>query len=119
ESLPKITRKVVAVDPPGKDGGDECGIVAVGVLAGPIPGQLASKKRSIIVLADRSMQGTSEQWARQVHALCEELDITRITYENNKVGDAVETIIKNLAGGNRYTFDPVFATDSKYLRAEP
>lgn len=119
DSVPKITRKVVAVDPPGKDGGDECGIVAVGVLAGPLEGQLATKKRSIIVLADRSLQGTSEKWAQKVVDLCEELSINRITYENNKVGDAVETIIRNLSSGSRFTFDPVFATDSKYLRAEP
>jgi phage terminase large subunit-like protein len=119
DAMPKIVRKVVAVDPPGKDGGDECGIIAVGMLSGPLPGQLATKKRSVVVLADRSLKGTSEKWARQVHALCEELDITRITYENNKVGDAVETIIRNLSSTGRYTFDPVFATDSKYLRAEP
>ena len=108
-----LSRLVVAVDPAASSGenADETGIVACGM----------SKDEDGVqrgyVLADKSINGTPEEWAKAAVALYRELEADKIIAEKNNGGEMVASVIR--------TVDPsvpielVHASRGKVIRAEP
>lgn len=110
---PELARVVVAVDPPitsGEDA-DECGIVGAGV------NTVERGSEHLYVLADKSTQGTPEEWAKEACDLYHSLGADCIVAEVNQGGEMVRSVIANQ--------DPsvpvrmVHATRGKVVRAEP
>lgn len=110
EDLPRV---IVAVDPAASSGetSDETGIVGVGV---------STNKDGVTegyVLADRSLKGTPEEWARRAVNLYRELQADRIVAEKNNGGEMVEAVIKSIDRSVPVTL--VHASRGKVVRAEP
>jgi phage terminase large subunit-like protein len=110
---PEYDRIVVAVDPAVTSGeeADETGIVAVG-LARDADGYARG-----YVLADRSLRGTPEEWAREAVRLYRELDADRIVAEKNQGGEMVASVLRTVDRNVPVTL--VTATRGKVVRAEP
>lgn len=110
---PELERIVVAVDPAVTSGeeADETGIVAVGLARDPDGNQRG------YVLADRSMRGTPEEWARAAVGLYHEFDADRIVAEKNQGGEMVSAVLKTVDRNVPITL--VTATRGKIVRAEP
>lgn len=110
---PDLDRIIVAVDPAATSGedADETGIVAVGVARDPDGYQRG------YVLADRSIRGTPDEWARKAVQLYHELDADRIVAEKNQGGEMVEAVIRSADRNVPITL--VTATRGKRVRAEP
>jgi phage terminase large subunit-like protein len=106
-------RIVVAVDPAVTSGedADETGIIAVGL------SRDADGNNRGYVLADRSMRGTPEEWAKAAVALFHELDADRIVAEKNQGGEMVEAVLRTVDRNVPITL--VTATRGKVVRAEP
>ena len=115
EALPRLSRVVVAVDPPvtGHGGSDECGIVVVGaVTEGPVQDWRA------FVLEDASVQGASpDQWARAAIAAMERHGAERLVAEVNQGGDLVQAVIRQV--DPLVSYKAVRASKGKAARAEP
>lgn len=111
---PDLTRIVVAIDPAvtSGDDSDETGIVAVGLYKDPDDGS-----QHAYVLADRSIKGTPDVWAKAAVALYHELDADRIVAEVNNGGDMIEGVIRAVDRNIPYT--AVRASRGKRVRAEP
>lgn len=110
---PEMERIVIAVDPAvtaGEDS-DETGIVAVGI-ARDKDGYMRG-----YVLADRSMKGSPEEWARTAVNLYREFDADRLVAERNQGGDMVMSVIRAVDGKIPVTL--VHASRGKVVRAEP
>lgn len=110
---PEMDRIVIAVDPAvtaGEDS-DETGIVAVGLARD------ADGYNRGYVLADRSLKGSPEEWARAAVALYREFDADRIVAERNQGGDMVASTIR--AVDNTVPITLVHASRGKVVRAEP
>jgi phage terminase large subunit-like protein len=106
----KLTRIVVAVDPPAsaRKGADACGIVAAG----------RADDGTIYVLADDSAAGLSPQgWAVKAIALWRRLEADCLVAEVNQGGDMVRAVIREADATVPVVC--VRATRGKYLRAEP
>lgn len=110
---PTMDRIVIAVDPAVTAGeeSDETGIVAVGVARD------ADGYNRGYVLADRSMKGSPEEWARAAIALYHEFDADRIVAERNQGGDMVASVMR--AVDNTVPITLVHASRGKVVRAEP
>lgn len=110
---PDLERIVVAVDPATTSGeeADETGIVAVG-LARDADGYARG-----YVLADVSMRGTPEEWARTAVNLYRSLDADRIVAEKNQGGEMVASVLRAVDRNIPITL--VTATRGKIVRAEP
>ena len=108
-----LTRVVVAVDPAASSGenADETGIV------GCATGKDEDGYQRGYVLADKSINGTPEEWARAAVALYRELEADVIVAEKNNGGDMVESVIK--AVDPNVNVKLVHASRGKYVRAEP
>lgn len=105
-SLRKI---VVAVDPAVTSGAssDETGVVVAGI----------DEDDHIYVLADRSLKGTPDQWARAVAQAYEDYGADEVIAESNQGGDMVKTTLRQAN-----SFLPVrlvHASRGKVIRAEP
>lgn len=115
EAAPRLSRIVVAVDPPvtGHGKSDECGIVVVGaVTEGPPQNWRA------VVLEDASVSGASpEQWARAAIAAMERHKADRLVAEVNQGGDLVEGVIRQI--DPLVPYRGVRASRGKGIRAEP
>lgn len=113
KEAPELERIVVSVDPAATSGedADETGIVAVGI-AKDEDGYTRG-----YVLADRSMRGTPEEWAKAAVQLYHELDADRIVAEKNQGGEMVEAILRTV--DRNVPIELVHATRGKYVRAEP
>lgn len=110
---PTLERIIVSVDPAATSGeeADETGIVAVG---------LARDKDGYqrgYVLADRSLRGSPEEWAKAAVNLYHELDADRIVAEKNNGGEMVASVIRAVDRDVPVTL--VTATRGKVVRAEP
>jgi predicted phage terminase large subunit-like protein len=107
-SAPQLTRVVVAIDPAvtGNEDSDETGIVVAGLLDG-----------KYYVLADLSLRGSPDQWARQAVEAYHHYGADRIVAEVNNGGDLVEKVIRTIDRSVPYT--AVRASRGKILRAEP
>lgn len=108
-SSSELVRIVIAVDPAATSGeeANETGIVAAGV----------DVEGKGYVLADRSLNGTPDQWARAAWALYDEFEADSIVYESNQGGDMVaHTLLTVRNHGRVYG---VHASRGKRTRAEP
>ena len=110
--LPKLTRTVIGVDPPARDG--TCGIIACGLdTAGPDP-----RRPTAYVLADHSVTARSpEGWARAVADAAVVHRASLIVAEQNQGGKMVEAVLRAADAGLRVRL--VTATTGKSARAEP
>lgn len=110
---PDLDRIVIAVDPATTSGdeADETGIVAVGIATD------ADGYTRGYVLADRSLRGTPEEWAKAAVKLYRELDADRIVAEKNQGGEMVEAVLRTVDRNVPITL--VSATRGKVVRAEP
>ncbi len=106
-----LGRTVVAVDPAVTSGedADEHGVV--------VCAQDARDKDIGYILADGSVSGTPERWARRALALFDEFEADRIIAESNQGGEMVESVIKAIRPGVPVKL--VRASKGKHVRAEP
>ncbi len=115
DRVPKLSRIVVAVDPPvtGHCGSDECGIIVVGALTeGPVQDWRA------VVLEDASVQGASpDAWARAAIAAMARHGAERLVAEVNQGGDLVQSVIRQV--DPLVPYRAVRASKGKVARAEP
>lgn len=118
-ALPDLGHIVIGVDPSGSDGGDECGIVAVGKAR-----ELDGKARAhIYVLEDRSIRNRPSEWAPEIvnlhHSLAARHPDARleIVFETNYGGQmGVDTL---RVRDSSLVINQVTATRAKRVRAEP
>lgn len=113
EAPKDLSRVIVAVDPAASSGeeADETGIIGVGVAPN------SDGVSQGYVLADRSIRGTPEEWARAAVRLYRELSADRIVAEKNNGGEMVEAVIKSVDRSVPVTL--VHASRGKIVRAEP
>ncbi|RYY26352.1 MAG: ATP-binding protein [Sphingomonadales bacterium] len=110
--VPELVRVVIGVDPPAgttrPDGGDACGIVAVGLGADGFG----------YVLEDASVHGLPpEGWARAVAACAERHAAELVVAEKNQGGLMVESVLR--AADAVMPVRLVHASRGKSARAEP
>ena len=104
----RLTRIVVAVDPPASATGDACGLIVAGCDA---------SARGFI-LADGTVEKASpETWARAAATLAETWAADCIVAEANMGGAMVESVLR--AAGIELTVRLVHARRGKAARAEP
>lgn len=111
-----LSRVVVGVDPNASSTGDECGIITEGV-----------KGEDYYCLADDSVQGSPETWARAVITAFFRHKADCVVAEKNNGGEMVESVIKQAvinarAAGEDIGNVPVrlvWASRGKATRAEP
>ncbi len=113
EAPDQMDRIIIAVDPAASsdEGSDETGIVAVGCAR-----DRDGYNRGY-VLADRSVRGTPEEWAKKAVALYREFEADRIVAEKNQGGEMVEAVIR--AADRNVPVTLVHASRGKLVRAEP
>lgn len=106
---PAMKRIVVAIDPAATSNqdSDETGIIVQG---------LGSDSQGY-VLADLSMRGTPQEWARVAVNAYHEYKADRIIGETNNGGEMVETVIRMI--DKNVAFKAVHASRGKITRAEP
>ncbi|WP_444666513.1 DNA-packaging protein [Cereibacter changlensis] len=112
---PRLSRVVVAVDPPvtGHGGSDECGIVVVGAVTEGPPQDWRA-----VVLEDASVSAASpDAWARAALAAVRRHGAERLVAEVNQGGDLVESVIRQI--DPLVPYRGVHATRGKVARAEP
>lgn len=104
-----LDRIVVAVDPPatGNEKSNLCGIVVMGL----------GDDGHGYVLADETVGGSPDTWARAVVLAYHGWRADRIVGEVNNGGDMIEAVIRHVDAGVAYT--AVHATRGKVSRAEP
>lgn len=115
DSAPKLSRVVVAVDPPvtGHGGSDQCGIVVVGAMTDGPP-----QSWRAVVLEDASVSAASpDAWARAAIAAFERHGADRLVAEVNQGGDLVESVIRQI--DPLVPYRAVRASRGKVVRAEP
>lgn len=108
-----LGRVIVAVDPAASSGenADETGIVGAGIATN------SDGYTEGYVLADRSINGTPEEWARAAVSLYRELEADKIVAEKNQGGEMVASVIK--AVDRNINVELVHASRGKHIRAEP
>jgi len=113
EAPAELQRIIVAVDPAtsSEEGSDETGIVCVGLARD------ADGYNRGYVLADRSLRGSPDDWARACVALYREFEADRIVAEKNQGGEMVESVIR--AVDRNVPVSLVHASRGKLIRAEP
>ena len=113
EAPENLDRIIVAVDPAtsSDEGSDETGIVCVG-MARDNDGYNRG-----YVLADRSLRGSPDEWAKATVALYREFEADRIVAEKNQGGEMVESVIR--AVDRNVPVSLVHASRGKLIRAEP
>ncbi|RVV98995.1 ATP-binding protein [Mesobaculum littorinae] len=115
ETAPKLSRIVVAVDPPvtGHKGSDACGILVVGAVTEGPPQDWRA-----VVLEDASVEGASPAaWARAAVAALRRHGADRLVAEVNQGGDLVESVVRQV--DPMVAYRGVHATRGKVARAEP
>lgn len=105
-SHPDLSRVVVGVDPSATSGGDEAGIITAG-RAG----------EDYYTLADDSVQGSPETWARNVVLAYHRAKADCVVAEKNNGGEMVASVIKQVDA--TVTVKLVWASRGKATRAEP
>jgi phage terminase large subunit-like protein len=106
---PALRRVVVAVDPAvtAQRGSDQTGIIAAGV----------GHDDHAYVLADGSVRGTPDEWARAALALYDAHQADRLIAEANNGGDLVAHMLRTLNANVPLRL--VHASRGKAVRAEP
>ena len=103
---PDLARIVIGVDPSATSGGDEAGIITVG-----------RDKTDYYTLADDSVQGSPQTWARAAVTAYYRVHADLIVAEKNNGGEMVEAVIKQVDSSVRVKL--VWASRGKATRAEP
>jgi phage terminase large subunit-like protein len=113
EAPAELQRIIVAVDPAAssEEGSDETGIVCVGMARD------ADGYNRGYVLADYSIRGSPDEWAKRAVSLYREFEADRIVAEKNQGGDMVEAVIRAVDRNVPVTL--VHASRGKLVRAEP
>lgn len=113
EAPTDLERVIVAVDPAAssEEGADETGLVCVGL------GRDNDGYARGYVLADRSLRGTPEEWARAAVRLYREFQADKIVAEKNNGGEMVLSVLR--AADRAVPVTLVHATRGKHVRAEP
>lgn len=111
---PTLFRVVVAIDPSATRNGDEAGVIVAGV--GMCDCQGKPEKHGF-VLADYSIQGTPETWARESVTAFNIHQADALIAEDNNGGEMVETVIRTVPNAPYVT--RVHASRGKATRAEP
>jgi len=108
--LDAMRRVVVAVDPSGSDGetGDSQGIVGAGVCQALGHGH---------VLANKTLRGSPDEWAKAAVKLYDDLKADCIVAERNYGGEMVRRVIQTVR--SNIPVKLVTATRGKIVRAEP
>jgi len=104
---PELKRIVVGVDPSASATGDACGIVVVGKDA----------SGELYVLDDLTLQGSPENWARQVVAAYHKYKADNVIAEANQGGEMVTAVLRQVK--RNLPVKLVHATRGKATRAEP
>ena len=107
ETMPTLRSVVVAVDPSGSKGGDECGIVVAGM----------GENEHGYILEDLSLQALPDQWARAAVAAYHKHKANQIIAEGNYGGEMVRLTIQTVPGAPQVKI--ISASHSKQARAEP
>ncbi|MBM2576821.1 DNA-packaging protein [Jannaschia sp. Os4] len=108
DEVPEMDRVVVGVDPAVTAGGDETGIVVVGL--GP--------DGTAWVLEDATVAASSpSEWARAVARVYARWGASRVVAEGNQGGDMVEAVLRQVAP--EVSYRKVTARVGKAARAEP
>jgi phage terminase large subunit-like protein len=110
EEAPKLTRVVVAIDPPASSGdnADECGIIVAGL----------SEEGEPCIIADLTSQGeTPLGWATRAVGAARKYEADAIVAEVNNGGEMVEAVIRQIDPNIRVK--SVRASKGKFTRAEP
>lgn len=103
---PELEYIVVGVDPSASSNGDEAGIITAG-----------RKGEDYYTLADDSLQGSPDAWARAVVTAYHRHKANLIVAEKNNGGEMVEAVIKQV--DNTVPVKLVHASRGKATRAEP
>lgn len=106
-TTPNLVRTVVAVDPAVTDTGDETGIIVAG----------RDTHHHGYVLADKSMRGTPDQWAKQVIEAYDEHMADAVVVEVNQGGQMVAQVLRTIRPS--LPIIEVRASKGKQTRAEP
>jgi phage terminase large subunit-like protein len=104
--IPELEKIVVAVDPSASSTGDEAGIITVG-----------KKDKHGYVLADNSVQGTPEVWAKAAITAFYLNHAMYIVAEKNNGGEMIQSVIGQV--DKQVVVKLVHASKSKATRAEP
>lgn len=107
--VPAMRRILVSIDPAvsSNPGSDEHGIVVVG----------QGEDGRGYLLADYSMRGTPEQWARRALAAFDQFGADAVVIERNQGGDMCAQTLRTVRPNVRII--EVTATRGKHVRAEP
>ena len=113
KEAPDLERIIVSVDPAtsSNEGSDETGIVCIGL------GRDADGYARGYVLADRSLKGSPEEWAKVAVNLYREFQADKIVAEKNQGGEMVLSVLRAQSRDVPVTL--VHASRGKYIRAEP
>jgi phage terminase large subunit-like protein len=113
EAPKQLDRIIVAIDPAtsSEEHSDETGIVCVGIARDP------DGYNRGYVLADRSVRGAPDEWAKKAVGLYREFEADRIIAEKNQGGEMVEAVIRAVDRNVPVTL--VHASRGKIIRAEP
>ena len=103
---PDLARIIVGVDPSATSGGDEAGIITAG-----------RTKTDYYTLADDSIQGSPQTWAKAAVTAYYRFHADVIVAEKNNGGEMVEAVIKQVDPSVRVKL--VWASRGKSTRAEP
>jgi phage terminase large subunit-like protein len=106
---PALQRVVVGVDPSTTAGGDEAGIVVVGIDAA----------KHVYVLDDLSVQGSPDKWAQAAIVAYHRHRANKIVAESNQGGEMVGLTIHAARDGAGVPVTLVHASNGKQARAEP
>lgn len=118
EAHPPLSKIRVGVDPAGSSTSGTVGIVAVGLSAQRWPHPITGRPvRHGYVLADASLGGPPETWARAAIDLAHDLQADEIVAEVNYGGEMVESTIR--AVDSTVPVKVVHASRGKKVRAEP
>jgi phage terminase large subunit-like protein len=118
QAHPPLSRILVGVDPAGSSTSGTVGIVAVGLSAQRWPHPITGRPvRHGYVLADASLGGPPEVWARATIDLAHDLQADEIVAEVNYGGEMVESTIR--AVDSTVPVRVVHASRGKKIRAEP
>lgn len=107
QTAPPLVRVVVAVDPAVTETGDETGIIVAG----------RDSQQHGYILADYSMQGRPDAWARQVIDAYDTHEADSVVVEVNQGGELVAQVLRTIRP--TLPIREVRASKGKRLRAEP
>lgn len=121
DRVPPLRRVVVAVDPSGSSGGDECGIIVVGLGAEPVMTRLSSgfvvPLNHVYVLEDATVRRRPEIWVPRVVETFHRYGADAVVAETN-FGAALVTDSIHLVDP-MVPVHEVRASRGKAVRAEP